>query len=99
MLKRMKQVAMAALAGFAFLMASCSSGSSSSIPFIPSSGSSSSSDSGPTVLEEGEVWTKTETDAKYKAAAALAAELDPNNEKYILFYYEDGKTSYSDRAT
>jgi pullulanase len=98
MLKRMKQVAMAALAGFAFLMASCSSGSSSSIPFIPSSGSSSSSDSGPTVLEEGEVWTKTETDAKYKAAAALAAELDPNNEKYILFYYEDGKTSYSDRA-
>lgn len=98
MLKRMKQVAMAALAGFAFLMASCSSGSSSSIPFIPSSGSSSSSDSGPTVLEEGEVWTKTETDAKYKAAATLAAELDPNNEKYILFYNESGKSSYSDRA-
>lgn len=97
MLKRMKQVAVAALAGFAFLMASCSSGSSSSIPFIPSSGSSSSSDSGPTVLEEGEFWSESQSDAKCVAASALAKKLDPNNEKYILFYNEAGKTSYSDR--
>lgn len=97
MLKRMRQVAKAALALFAIFMAGCSSGGSSSLPIIlPSSGGSTSS--GPTVLEEGEFWSEANNDATAKAAATLAAELDPNNEKYILFYNESGKSSYSDRA-
>ena len=96
MLKRMRQVAKAALALFAIFMAGCSSGGSSSLPIIlPSSGGSTSS--GPTVLEEGTFWSESQSDAKCVAASALAKKLDPNNEKYILFYNEAGKTSYSDR--
>lgn len=96
MLKRMRQVAKAALALFAIFMAGCSSGGSSSLPIIlPSSGGSTSS--GPTVLKEGTFWSESQSDAKCVAASALAKKLDPNNEKYILFYNEAGKTSYSDR--
>ena len=38
------------------------------------------------------------TPAEYVAAASIAKEIDPDNTSYILFFYADGKTDYSDRT-
>ena len=93
MSKKMGKVA-GLLAGFAALfMMGCSSGGGSSIPFIPITGGNNFK-----TLPVGEFEEEKVNDPAFAAAAAVADEIDAENNKYILFFYATGKTDYSDRT-
>ena len=93
MSKKMGKVA-GLLAGFAALfMMGCSSGGGSSIPFIPITGGNNFK-----TLPVGEFEEEKVNDPAFAAAAAVADDIDAENNKYILFFQATGKTDYSDRT-
>ncbi|MEE1058887.1 MAG: alpha-amylase family glycosyl hydrolase [Treponema sp.] len=93
MSKKMGKVA-GLLAGFAALfMIGCSSGGGSSIPFIPITGGNNFK-----TLPVGEFEEEKVNDPAFAAAAAVADDIDAENNKYILFFQATGKTDYKDRT-
>ena len=59
---------------------------------------SGGSDSESAECEVGKIYAEIPTDPIYKAAAELSKKLDPENQKYILFFYDGRSGDYSDRT-
>lgn len=63
-----------------------------------SNGSAGTSSSGAEVEPGKLILPETPTDPAYVAAASVANQLDPENKKYILFFYGTGMSDYSDKT-